>query len=148
LKELLQLLTKEEEVSKLIDLMYMVRNNNVNNRIPRIFRLIQVDNLDVNPIIDLEIDRKFTPQVVFDFSLQVNILLRSIWIKMGWHQLSKSGVYLKLADQHLIEPIGVWKNFAISIMGIPTQVDFEIINPKETMQSFAALVGQNLMTIM
>ena len=48
---------------------------------------------------------------------------------------------MKLADQGLIEPIGVWKNVDTTIKGISTKVDFEIIDPKEGSSSFPALVG-------
>ena len=49
---------------------------------------------------------------------------------------------LKLADQGLIEPIGVWKNVDTTIKGISTKVDFEIIDPKEGSSSFPALAGR------
>ena len=50
--------------------------------------------------------------------------------------------YLKLADQGLIEPIGVWKNVDTTIKGISTKVDFEIIDPKEGSSSFPTLVSR------
>ena len=63
------------------------------------------------------------------------------WEQMGRPRLYESGIYLKLADQGLIEPIGVWKNVDMTIKGISTKVDFEIIDPKEGSSSFPALVG-------
>ena len=64
------------------------------------------------------------------------------WEQLGRPQLYKSGIYLKLADQGLIEPIGVWKKVDTKIKGISTKVDFEIIDPKEGSSSFPALVGR------
>ena len=61
---------------------------------------------------------------------------------MGRTRLHESGIYLKLADQGLIEPIGVWKNVDTKIKGISTKVNFEIIDPKEGSSSFPALVGR------
>ena len=61
---------------------------------------------------------------------------------MGRPRLYESGIYLKLVDQGLIEPIGVWKNIDTTIKGILTKVDFEIIDPKEGSSSFLALVGR------
>ena len=61
---------------------------------------------------------------------------------MGRPQLYESSIYLKLAYQGLIEPIGVWKNVDTTIKGILTKVDFEIIYPKEGSSSFLALVGR------
>ena len=61
--------------------------------------------------------------------------------KMGRPRLYESGIYLKLADQGLIEPIGVLKDVDTTIKGISTKVDFKIIDPKEGSSSFPVLVG-------
>ena len=57
---------------------------------------------------------------------------------MGRPRLYESGIYLKLTDQGLIEPIVVWKDVDTTIKGISTKVDFEIIDPKEGSSSFPA----------
>ena len=62
------------------------------------------------------------------------------WEQLGRPQLYESGIYLKLVDQGLIEPIGVWRNVDTTIKGISTKVDFEIIDPKEGSSSFPVLV--------
>ena len=69
-------------------------------------------------------------------------MTRDTWKQLGKPQLNEYGIYLKLEDQGLIEPIGVWKNVDTTIKGIITKVDFEIINPKEGSSSFPALVGR------
>ena len=69
-------------------------------------------------------------------------MTRDTWEKMGRPRLYESGIYLKLADQGLIEPIGVWKYVNMTIKGISTKVDFEIIDPKEGSSSFHVLVGR------
>ena len=69
-------------------------------------------------------------------------MTRDTWEKMGRPRLYESGIYLKLADQGLIEPIGFWKDVFTTIKGISTKVYFEIIDPKEGSSSFPALVGQ------
>ena len=61
---------------------------------------------------------------------------------VGHPRLFELVVYFKLADQGLIEPIGVWKNVNMTIKGISTKVDFEIIDPKEGSNSFPTLVGR------
>ena len=55
--------------------------------------------------------------------------------------MNESTIYLNLAYQGLIEPIGVWRNVDTMIKGILTKVDFEIIDPKEEYSSFPAPVG-------
>ena len=67
-------------------------------------------------------------------------MTQDTWVELGRPRLYESGIYLKLADQGLIEPIGVWKNVDTTIKGISNNVDFEIIDPKEGASSFPALV--------
>jgi hypothetical protein len=50
--------------------------------------------------------------------------------------------YLKLADQRFIEPIDTLKSVITSIMGIPTRVNFEVINLVEGIPSYPMLVGR------
>ena len=69
-------------------------------------------------------------------------MTRDTWEQMGRPQLNESGIYLKLDDQGLIEPIGDWKNVDTTIKGISTKVNFKIIDPKEGSSSFPTLVGQ------
>ena len=69
-------------------------------------------------------------------------MTRDTWEQLGKPRLNKYGINLNLADQGLIEPIGVWKNVDVTIKGISTKFDFEIINPKEGSSSFPALVGR------
>ena len=59
---------------------------------------------------------------MLDFVSQVNIMTRDTWEQMGRPRLYESGIYLKLADQGLIEPIGVWKNVDTTIKGIIDQI--------------------------
>ena len=69
-------------------------------------------------------------------------MTQDTWEQLGRPRLYELSIYLKLADQGLIEPIGVWKNVDTTIKGISTKVDFEIINPKEGSSSFPTLVGR------
>jgi hypothetical protein len=84
----------------------------------------------LNPKIHLDIEGALIAQVVFDFGFQVNIVLRSTWIKVGFPKLDKSDFYLKLTDQNFIEPLSIWKYVEMTIMGISTRVNFEVIEPK------------------
>ena len=42
---------------------------------------------------------------MLDFGSQVNIMTRDTWEQLGRPRLYELGIYLKLADQGLIEPI-------------------------------------------
>ena len=69
-------------------------------------------------------------------------MTRETWEQLGRPRLYESGIYLKLADQGLIERIRVWRNVNTTIKGISTKVNFEIIDLKEGSSYFAALVGR------
>ena len=122
--------------------MHETKAINPEKQTKNICSLNQKYKSDADPLVDLEIEGYHVRQVVLDFGSQVNIMTWDTWEKMGKPRLYKSGIYVKIADQGLIEPIGVWKNVDTTIKGISTKVDFEIIDPKEGSISFLALVGR------
>ena len=63
-----------------------------------------------DPKVDLQINEFLIPRFILDFGSQVNILKKDTWEKLGRPQLVKSNYYLKLADQGLIEPLGLCRN--------------------------------------
>ena len=121
-------------------MLYEINHNNIEKQTKNIYSLNKKDKGDADPLVDLEIEGYHIRQVVLDFGSQVNIMTCDTWEQMGRPRLYESGIYLKLDDQVLIEPIGVWKNVDTTIKGISTKVDFEIIDPKEGSSSFLALV--------
>ena len=130
-------------MAQFIDLFYNIKNiNDTYKQTKSICSLNQKDKNDDDPLVDLEIEGYHVRQVVLDFGSQVNIMTRDTWEQLGRPRLNESGIYLKLADQGLIEPIGVWWNVDTTIKGISTKVNFEIIDPKEGSSSFLALVGR------
>ena len=100
-----------------------------------------IDIFDFDPQFDLDIEGILIPQVVIDFRSQFNILPRTEWVKLGKPELMKLDFYLKLADQGLVEPLGIWKDIETTIMGILTRFDFEVIEPKPRSNSYPSLVG-------
>ena len=123
-------------------MLYEIEGTKIEKQTNNICILNKKYKSDANPLVNLEIEGYHIRQVVLYFGSQVNIMTRDAWEQMGQPQLYESGIYLKLADQGLIEPIGVWKNVNTTIKGISTKVDFEIIDCKEGSSSFPALVGQ------
>ena len=108
-------------MSQFIDLLYnMKHNNNIEKQTKNICSLNQKDKSDANPLVNLEIEGYHGRQVVLDFGSQVNIMTWDTWEQLGRPQLYESGIYIKLADQGLIEPIGVWRNVDTTIKGIST----------------------------
>ena len=107
-KELINLVQKDKIVSQFIDLLYKIKhNNNTEKQTKSICNLNQKDKSDADPLVNLEIEGYHVRQVVLEFESQVNIMTSDTWEQLGRPRLHESGIYLKLADQGLIEPIGV-----------------------------------------
>ena len=101
-------------------MLYEIKCTNSEKQTKNIYSLNKKDKDDSDPLVNLEIKGYQVQQVVLDFVSQVNIMTRDTWKQMGRPQLYESGIYLKLADQGLIEPIRVWKNIYMNIKGIST----------------------------
>ena len=141
-QELLNLIHNDKSVVQFIDLLYNIKNKpSTEKQTKNICSLNQKDKSYVDPLVDLEIEGYHVRQVILDFGSQVNIMTRDTWEQLGRPRLNKLGIYLKLADQGLIEPISVGHNVDTTIKGITMKVDFKIICPKEGSNSFPALVG-------
>ena len=95
---------------------------------------------DFDPQVDLQINEFLIPKVVLDFRSQVNILKKDTWGKLGWPQLVKSDYYLKLADQGLIEPLGLCRIIETTIMRILVKINFKVIEPREGRKSYPTLI--------
>jgi hypothetical protein len=126
----------------LLDLLNILREYKEGQRPSKDVRQLSYKNKYYDPRVDLEIHGVLINQVVVDFGSQVNILPRDTWIWLGRPSLAPTLNYLKLADQRLIEPIGILRNVETHIMGIPTSVDFEVIDLVEGMPTYATLVGR------
>ena len=88
--------------------MYKIKhNNNTKKQTKNICSLNQKDKSDADQLVDLEIEGYHVQQVVLDFGSQVKIMTHDTWEQLGRPRLYESGIYVKLADQGLIEPIGV-----------------------------------------
>ena len=92
---------KDKTISQFIDLLYKIKHNkNTEKQTKDICSLNQKDKSDADPLVNR--------QVVLDFGSHVNIMTRDTWEQLGRARLYESGIYLKLADQGLIEPIGFY----------------------------------------
>jgi hypothetical protein len=83
-------------------------------------------------------------KVVVDFGLQVNILPIETWNRLGKPPLVPTMNLLNLVDQRFIEPIDTLKNIITDIMGIPTRVNFEVINLVEDIPTYPSLVKKTM----
>lgn len=112
LNEFLQLLTNEDVVQRLVDLMSILKNKSTNTRISKTISYRgQTSQNDFDPQVNLYIKGSLFPKVALDFGSQVNILTKRTWENLGRPRLVKSDYYFKLADQGLVEPPGLCKKF-------------------------------------
>jgi hypothetical protein len=116
-----------------LDLLNILREYKEGQRPSKDVRKISYKNKYYDPWVDLEIHGVLINQVVIDFGSQVNILPHDTWIWLGQPSLAPTLNYLKLADQILIEPIGILRNVETQIMGIPTPINFKVIDLVEGM---------------
>lgn len=92
----------------------------------------------------------FYPQVKLD----IEGVIASCWLwitsqyttkdnmdKLGQPEVEKLDIYLKLSDQGLVEPFGILRDFEITITGIPTRINFEVIELILGSTSYPTLVG-------
>ena len=86
---------------------------------------------DVEPLVDLEIEGYHVQQVILDFGSHEEIMTKDTWEQLRKPRLNESGIYLKLGDRAIIEPISVWKNVDTTINNITKKFKIVIINPKE-----------------
>lgn len=122
--------------------MTILKNGSTNTRISKtISYMIQDCKNDFNPQFSLHIRGCLIPKVVLDFGSQVNILTKRTWEKLNQPLLVKSDYYLKLANQGLIQPMGLCKNVETVIMGVSVITEFKFIESKEEIKSYATLVG-------
>ena len=141
IQEFLQLLQENQLVDRLLELLNILKEYKEGQRPSKDVRKLSYKHKYYDPWVDLEINEVSIKQVVVDFGSQVNILPRETWIRLGQLSLAPTLNYLKLADQRLIEPIGILINVDTQIMGIPTQVDFEVIDLFEEMPTYSTLVN-------
>jgi hypothetical protein len=137
----LQLLKEKHSIGRLLDLLNILREYKDVQRPTKDANHLSYNNKYYDPRVDLEIEGMMVNQVVIDFGSQVNIFPRETWIRMGRPSIVPTMNYLKLVDQRLIEPIGILRNVDNQIMGIPTLVDFKVINLVEGIPTYVALVG-------
>lgn len=112
------------------------------DEVKNVCKMSQVDRLNFKLQFDLDIEWVLIPQTIIDISSKVNILSKSTWMKLGHPELVKSDFYLNLANQDLVEPLGIRKYVETTIMGISTRIDFEVIEPKLGSNPYLAMVGR------
>ena len=80
-------------------------------------------------------------QVILDLGLDVNVLPKQTWQRMGEPKLEWSTIQLCMANQKNIIPLGRLSKIVVDIAGVKAQVDFEVIEIVEDANPYPALLG-------
>ena len=78
---------------------------------------------------------------MLDLGSNVNILPKNTWEALGKPQLTYSPIYLRMANQYCIFPIGRLENVEIDVVGVKTIDDFEVIEIMAGKDPYLALLG-------
>ena len=92
---------------------------------------------------------KFTAQigefemdgVVLDLGSEVNVLTKQTWEQMGSPKLARSPIYLRLANQQRVSPLGRLLQVPIDIDGVYSFANFEVIEIIGDSRPYLALLG-------
>ena len=79
--------------------------------------------------------------IILDLESEVNVLPKKTWQCMREPTLGYSHVYLKLANQHIVLPIGRLKGVTIDLDGVRTKVDFEVIEIVDGTTPYPTFLG-------
>ena len=79
--------------------------------------------------------------IILDLGLEVNVLTKQTWEKMGKPTLDWSSIQLRLANQQKIVPLGWFPNVPVDIDGVCTVADFEVIAIIDDNNPYLALLG-------
>jgi len=79
--------------------------------------------------------------IILDLGSEVNVLPKKTWKCMGEPTLVYSPVHLKLANQHIVLPIGRLKVVIVDLDGMCNMEDFEMIDIVDGTTPYQTLLG-------
>jgi hypothetical protein len=79
--------------------------------------------------------------IILDLGSEVNVFPKNTWKCEGEPTLGNSPVQLKLANKHMVLPIGRIKGVTIDLDGVCTMVDFEVIEIVYGTKPYPKLLG-------
>ena len=79
--------------------------------------------------------------VILDMGYEVNVLPKKTWQCMGEPNLGYSPVKLKLANQHIVLPIGRLKGVIVDLDAVRTKAYFEVIEIVDGTTPYPTLLG-------
>lgn len=80
-------------------------------------------------------------QVILDLGLDVNVLTKQTWERMGKPALQWPPIQLRMANQQNIVPRGRLQGVTVDIDSVSTQTDFKVIEIVDDSNPYPALLG-------
>jgi hypothetical protein len=79
--------------------------------------------------------------IILDLGSEVNASPKKTWQCMGDPTLGYSPIQLKLANQHIVMPIGRLKGVTVDLDGVRTKADFEVMEIVDGETPYPTLLG-------
>ena len=80
-------------------------------------------------------------QVILDLGLDVNVLPKKTWYRMGEPKLEWSTIQLHMANQQKIIPLGRLSQVVVNIEGVKVMENFEVIQILDDIDPYPTMLG-------
>jgi hypothetical protein len=101
--------------------------------------------MDVNrglPVIAIQVGKETLENVLLDRGSGVNLITEEERIRLGMQTPLPAPYRLRMADQVVVQPVGLIRNVRIHIHGIPYFITLTVIRNKEVNEAYSMLLGR------
>jgi hypothetical protein len=101
--------------------------------------------MDVNrglPVIAIQVGKETLENVLLDRGSGVNLITEEERIRLGMQTPLPAPYRLRMADQAVVQPVGLIQNVRIHIHGIPYFITLIVIQNKEVNEAYSMLLGR------
>ena len=93
-------------------------------------------------VISVQVGNSTLKNVLLDGGSGVNLITEEEQIRLGLKEPSLAPYPLRMADQAVVEPVGLIRNVRIHIHGIPYIISLTVIRNKEVNEAYSMLLGR------
>ena len=89
-----------------------------------------------------KIENLYFNKSTLDLRAYINIMPRSVYVKLNLGELKKTGVVLQLADRSSIHPDGVLEDVLVQVNELVFPADFYVMNMGDACHDIPILLGR------
>jgi len=101
---------------------------------------IEVDNQ--MEVIQVQVGKHIVEDVLLNGGASVNIIIENLKTKLGLPKPRPTPYHLKMVDQNMTKPLGIFRNLRIHIHGIPYVVTFIVLQNNVVDSNYFMLLGK------